>query len=574
MLERMAGGPGEDKDALAHRMGDLALLEPPVLHGGEQVLQPGVVLGVELVEKGDRQIPFERGVPHLVEGADEVLRSVELRQVEFQPAGPSHDGPGQLLHGKGLAGTGRAEDADGKGLVGAGAVAVGAHQPDQEAEGFDFFPVDADQGADPEMGKTLQGDHAVAHHQLGEIVRRLAGTVPAGAEGFAKQAEGRGSRVRCRPAHPDLAQGEDGPGVAAGDFLHDAGEARGGKPVRGSVGGTVPAVHEVVHGGQPALQPGFQVGRHLVRGNQQPPRHRGGEAGEKAEHGPSRVRDVLALDPGGAVDQVGGGIVRGPGLAVVLNPEGALALEGHREVPTGQKPLEGAAGAEFGCECFQGILPGEARPEAGRGLAELGGRGDDDQFAGERRACQRLPQRALQEGGRRLEYDPPARLQRLVWPTGRVIPESRPAVRDDHHIRCIRGRSQRGPGGGPHGLRLSPEAHRLRRPPDPFARAAGTGHGPPEGIGLAGDRHIIGQAVVLIGLKIRGETYGQVRGIREEGLEKAVNERGSAELVDLAHPVDPVPVVMTAAFVHMVIQNEVPGNQNPVLHGGPLPPSP
>ena len=66
-------------------MGETPALEPSVLHRREQILQPPVLAGVELVPERHRGDPAEHEIANPVEGADEFVGPFELRQVEFEP---------------------------------------------------------------------------------------------------------------------------------------------------------------------------------------------------------------------------------------------------------------------------------------------------------------------------------------------------------------------------------------------------------------------------------------------------------------------------------------------------------
>ena len=78
MRKVAAGAASEDEDALSDGVGQLAFLERAVLHGRQQVLEPVVALGIELIPEHHRRLPGQHGIAHLVVGADQVLGPLEL----------------------------------------------------------------------------------------------------------------------------------------------------------------------------------------------------------------------------------------------------------------------------------------------------------------------------------------------------------------------------------------------------------------------------------------------------------------------------------------------------------------
>jgi hypothetical protein len=108
---------------------DLALQEAAVLHRGEQILQPVEVAAVELVPEHQRGAPLQGAITHLVKGADQHARIVELGEVELEDGHVlAQDSPGNLLDSEGLAGSRGTEDAQAQRAGGLSAGLVVAHQ--------------------------------------------------------------------------------------------------------------------------------------------------------------------------------------------------------------------------------------------------------------------------------------------------------------------------------------------------------------------------------------------------------------------------------------------------------------
>ena len=107
----------EDEDAFAEGVRQLPFLELPVLHRRQEVLQPAVMLRVELIEEGDGEQPLQPAIADLVERTNEIPRVLELREVELHPGIRADQVVDQLGHGERLACARRTEDADGQRLL-------------------------------------------------------------------------------------------------------------------------------------------------------------------------------------------------------------------------------------------------------------------------------------------------------------------------------------------------------------------------------------------------------------------------------------------------------------------------
>lgn len=119
---REGGGGGTRKDKDRPRDGQGAAVQGvfPVLHGGQEILQPApgdpAQLGVKLVEEdqGDQPVFIAQS---LMEGVEELGDRVVLGQVQGGDAEPA-PAQGDLLDAEGLAGARRSEDGDGDWLGG------------------------------------------------------------------------------------------------------------------------------------------------------------------------------------------------------------------------------------------------------------------------------------------------------------------------------------------------------------------------------------------------------------------------------------------------------------------------
>src|SRR5262245_1626970 len=174
-LDGGAGATREDEDALADWVRDFTLLEGAVLHRGQQVLEPLVTPRVEFVPERYWRDPAEHRVTHAVEGADQILGALELREVEFEERhlGPEH-AFGQRLDGERLAGTRWAEDANAERLLLDGSVFVVADQRFERPQALDLNAIGGEESPAAERGHVRERGDPVTGCHLTEPVQRSA----------------------------------------------------------------------------------------------------------------------------------------------------------------------------------------------------------------------------------------------------------------------------------------------------------------------------------------------------------------------------------------------------------------
>ncbi len=371
------GAPGEDEHALAHRMRDLRFLEPAILHGGQQVLQPHVFLRVELVPEDHRRDPAEDTVADLVQRADEVLRAGKLREVELHPRLLAEDIIGELPHGKRFSGAGWPEHTDGEGPGRVRHVAVAPHEPPDVAECLNLPAIGGHELAEARVRQALDRAQA-AHHALA----RQAGQALCAAGGE-QRALGH-LHDTPRAAVGDLIWREPGDGgrlerrAAAADH---GGEPRGREAAGRSDIGHRPMSSrmQIPHRRQPRLNGRLQIalGCAAVEVQCEPPDDRGRKARQVPGGVPIHRFTPFALGAAGVEHHSRAPFRRARG-ALARQPESAVGREGHHEMSGSREWREDGAGEECIAYVLDRSLPRQptADPDV-IGPQRVDGRHDD-----------------------------------------------------------------------------------------------------------------------------------------------------------------------------------------------------